>query len=35
MKRHESLAGLSRDHHGGLMLAQLLKKMCRFIKAYR
>ena len=26
MKRHESLAGLSREHHGGLILAQLLKK---------
>ena len=26
MKRHESLAPLSREHHGALMLAQLLKK---------
>lgn len=26
MKRHQSLAGLSREHHGGLILAQLLKK---------
>jgi hemerythrin-like domain-containing protein len=26
MKRHESLAPLSRDHHGALILAQLLKR---------
>jgi iron-sulfur cluster repair protein YtfE (RIC family) len=26
MKRHESLAPLSREHHGALLLAQLLKK---------
>ncbi len=26
MKRHETLAPLSRDHHGALILAQLLKK---------
>lgn len=26
MKRHEALAPLSRDHHGTLILAQLLKK---------
>lgn len=26
MKRHESLAPLSREHHDGLILAQLLKK---------
>jgi iron-sulfur cluster repair protein YtfE (RIC family) len=26
MKRHESLAPLSREHHGTLILAQLLKK---------
>ena len=26
MKRHSSLAPLSRDHHGALILAQLLKK---------
>ena len=26
MKRHEALAPLSRDHHGSLILAQLLKK---------
>ena len=26
MKRHSSLASLSRDHHGALILAQLLKK---------
>ena len=26
MKRHESIAPLSRDHHGSLLLAQLLKK---------
>ena len=26
MKRHEALAPLSREHHGTLMLAQLLKK---------
>lgn len=26
MKRHESIAPLSRDHHGSLILAQLLKK---------
>ena len=26
MKRHESLAPLSREHHEGLILAQLLKK---------
>jgi iron-sulfur cluster repair protein YtfE (RIC family) len=25
MKRHEAIAPLSRDHHGSLMLAQLLK----------
>jgi hemerythrin-like domain-containing protein len=26
MKRHEAIAPLSRDHHGSLLLAQLLKK---------
>jgi len=26
MKRHEAIAPLSRDHHGSLILAQLLKK---------
>lgn len=26
MKRHEAIAPLSRDHHGTLLLAQLLKK---------
>ncbi len=26
MKRHEALAPLSREHHGALLLAQLLKK---------
>lgn len=26
MKRHDSLAPLSREHHGALLLAQLLKK---------
>lgn len=26
MKRHEALAPLSRDHHGSLILAQLLKR---------
>ena len=26
MKRHESLAPLSREHHAALLLAQLLKK---------
>jgi iron-sulfur cluster repair protein YtfE (RIC family) len=26
MKRHETLAQLSREHHGALLLAQLLKK---------
>ncbi len=26
MKRHESLASLSREHHGALILAQLLKR---------
>ena len=26
MKRHEALAPLSREHHGTLILAQLLKK---------
>jgi iron-sulfur cluster repair protein YtfE (RIC family) len=26
MKRHESLAPLSREHHGALILAQLIKK---------
>lgn len=30
MKRHEALAPLSRDHHGSLMLAQLLKKNAPF-----